>query len=121
MKFEELQYQWTLDCVIDETELSQESIKIPQLHNKYLIHYSSRMDLVDSTWRRTLSRRSRHTSPGGRDRLLRFGSELGAPPWHGVGPVRHSVHVIICPPRQHREVDTGRAASHATAGRKMLL
>ena len=37
MKFEEIQYQWTLDCEIDETELSQESVKIPQLHNKYLI------------------------------------------------------------------------------------
>jgi len=41
MKFEEIQYQWTLDCVMDETELSQESIKIPQLHNKYLIFYSN--------------------------------------------------------------------------------
>ena len=41
MKFEELQYQWTLDCKMDETELSQESIKIPQLHNKYLIFYSN--------------------------------------------------------------------------------
>jgi len=41
MKFEELQYQWTLDCEMDETELSQESIKIPQLHNKYLIFYSN--------------------------------------------------------------------------------
>jgi hypothetical protein len=30
MKFEEIQYQWTLDCVMDETELSHESIKIPQ-------------------------------------------------------------------------------------------
>jgi hypothetical protein len=39
MKFEEIQYQWTLDCVMDETELSHESIKIPQLHNKYLIFY----------------------------------------------------------------------------------
>jgi hypothetical protein len=26
---------------MDETELSQESIKIPQLHNKYLIFYSN--------------------------------------------------------------------------------
>ncbi|SVA34836.1 uncharacterized protein METZ01_LOCUS87690 [marine metagenome] len=26
---------------MDETELSQESIKIPQLHNKYLIYYSN--------------------------------------------------------------------------------
>ena len=41
MKFEEIQYQWTIDCVMDETELSQESIKIPQLHNKYLIFYSN--------------------------------------------------------------------------------
>jgi len=41
MKFEELQYQWTLDCEMDETELSHESIKIPQLHNKYLIFYSN--------------------------------------------------------------------------------
>ena len=41
MKFEEIQYQWTLDCVMDETELSHESIKIPQLHNKYLIFYSN--------------------------------------------------------------------------------
>jgi hypothetical protein len=41
MKFEEIQYQWTIDCVMDETELSQESIKIPQLHNKYLIYYSN--------------------------------------------------------------------------------
>jgi hypothetical protein len=41
MKFEDIQYQWTLDCVMDETELSKESIKIPQLHNKYLIYYSN--------------------------------------------------------------------------------
>jgi hypothetical protein len=41
MKFEEIQYQWTLDCEMDETELSHESIKIPQLHNKYLIFYSN--------------------------------------------------------------------------------
>ena len=41
MKFEEIQKLWTSDCVMDETELSQESIKIPQLHNKYLIFYSN--------------------------------------------------------------------------------
>jgi len=39
MKFEEIQYQWTIDCEMDETELSKESIKIPQLHNKYLIYF----------------------------------------------------------------------------------
>ena len=37
MKFEEIQKLWSSDCNIDETELSQESVKIPQLHNKYLI------------------------------------------------------------------------------------
>ena len=39
MKFEEIQKLWTSDCPIDETELAQESVKIPQLHNKYLIFY----------------------------------------------------------------------------------
>ena len=37
MKFEEIQKLWSGDCEIDETELSQESVKIPQLHNIYLI------------------------------------------------------------------------------------
>ena len=41
MKFEEIQIAWTRDCEMDETELSPESIKIPQLHNKYLIFYSN--------------------------------------------------------------------------------
>ena len=41
MKFEEIQIAWTRDCPIDETELAQESVKIPQLHNKYLIFYSN--------------------------------------------------------------------------------
>ena len=41
MNFEEIQKLWTSDCNIDETELAQESVKIPQLHNKYLIFYSN--------------------------------------------------------------------------------
>ena len=41
MKFEEIQKLWTSDCNIDETELAQESVKIPRLHNKYLIFYSN--------------------------------------------------------------------------------
>ena len=41
MKFEEIQIAWTRDCEMDETELSHASIKIPQLHNKYLIFYSN--------------------------------------------------------------------------------
>ena len=31
---------WQSDCRIDETELSLESIKTPQLHGKYLKYYS---------------------------------------------------------------------------------
>ena len=41
MKFEDIQKSWTSDCSIDDTELSRESVKIPQLHNKYLILYSN--------------------------------------------------------------------------------
>ena len=37
MKFEEIQKLWSGDCDIDDSELSQESVIIPQLHNKYLI------------------------------------------------------------------------------------
>ena len=40
MKFEEIQKEWTHDCPIYETELSQESVKIPQLHNKYLFSFT---------------------------------------------------------------------------------
>ena len=41
MKFEDIQKSWTSDCSIDDTELARESVKIPQLHNKYLILYSN--------------------------------------------------------------------------------
>ncbi len=41
MKFEEIQKLWTSDCSIDDTELAKESVRIPQLHNKYLILYSN--------------------------------------------------------------------------------
>ena len=54
MKFEEIQKLWSGDCEIDETELSQESVKIPQLHTMKFDHskllkvkreyYSGRMD-----------------------------------------------------------------------------
>ena len=37
MKFEEIQKLWSGDCSIDDTVLSQESLNIAQLHNKYLI------------------------------------------------------------------------------------
>ena len=41
MKFEDIQKSWTSDCSIDDTELARESVRIPQLHNKYLILYSN--------------------------------------------------------------------------------
>ena len=41
MKFEDIQKSWTSDCSIDDTELAKESVRIPQLHNKYLILYSN--------------------------------------------------------------------------------
>ena len=41
MKFEDIQKSWTSDCSIDDSELAKESVRIPQLHNKYLILYSN--------------------------------------------------------------------------------
>ena len=40
MKLEEIQELWSSDCVIDDTELDLESVKIPELHNKYLKIFS---------------------------------------------------------------------------------
>ncbi len=40
MKIEEIQKLWNIDCVIDDTELDSESLKIPELHNKYLKIFS---------------------------------------------------------------------------------
>jgi hypothetical protein len=36
MKVEDIMEQWDKDCKLDETELGNESTKIPTLHNKYL-------------------------------------------------------------------------------------
>ena len=40
MKLDELYEMWAKDCEIDPTELAKESIKIAQLHNRYLRIYS---------------------------------------------------------------------------------
>jgi thymidylate synthase len=40
MKIEDVIEMWQVDCKIDETELSRESLNIPLLHGKYLKHYS---------------------------------------------------------------------------------
>jgi len=36
MKIEDIVSEWDKDSKIDETELGEESVKIPKLHNKYL-------------------------------------------------------------------------------------
>jgi len=40
MKLEEIQELWSKDCRIDQYSLEAESLKTPQLHNKYLKLYS---------------------------------------------------------------------------------
>ena len=46
MTFEDLQQEIEKDLAFDETQLDTESLRIPQLHNKYLKHlYSERLVL----------------------------------------------------------------------------
>ena len=46
MTFEELQAQIEKDLSFDETQLDTESLRIPQLHNKYLKHlYSEKLTI----------------------------------------------------------------------------
>jgi hypothetical protein len=40
MKLEEIQTMWERDSQIDRTELGEESLRIPQLHSKYLKVFS---------------------------------------------------------------------------------
>ena len=39
MKIEDIVSEWDKDCKMDETELGEESTKIPVIHNKYLKIY----------------------------------------------------------------------------------
>lgn len=41
MTLEEINEMWAKDAKINETNLGGEAIKIPELHNKYYIHYSN--------------------------------------------------------------------------------
>jgi hypothetical protein len=36
MKLEEIMEMWAEDCLVDKTELGDESLKLPKLHSKYL-------------------------------------------------------------------------------------
>ena len=57
MTLEELQESVNKDFKLDDTELDRESVNIPLLHNKYLIHfnkfnlliYASFLSSIDST------------------------------------------------------------------------
>jgi hypothetical protein len=40
MQLEEIEKLWALDCKIDRTDLATESLKIPEIHNKYFKIYS---------------------------------------------------------------------------------
>lgn len=40
MKLEDIQELWSSDSIIDDTELDAESVKIPEIHNKYLKIFS---------------------------------------------------------------------------------
>lgn len=54
MKLDEIKELWAKDCIIDETELSKESLRLPKLHSKYysimleekskLIEYENRLN-----------------------------------------------------------------------------
>ena len=78
MKFEEIQKLWTSDCNIDETELAQESVKIPQLHNKYLIlHSNERLRLKSSRYDHSKLIKLKKEYYGGR----MSGEELEALDW----------------------------------------
>jgi hypothetical protein len=39
MKFEDIMENWKQDSIIDKTELADEALKIPKLHNKYYALY----------------------------------------------------------------------------------
>ena len=47
MKIEDIVSEWDKDCKVDETELGDESTKIPVVHNKYLkIYMGERAQLI---------------------------------------------------------------------------
>ena len=57
MKLEDIRRMVKKDCIIDDTELDIESLKIPQLHNKYLnIYHDEKLLLskVDSEHKRAI-------------------------------------------------------------------
>lgn len=48
MKIEEILEEWEKDCQIDITNISKESIRIPELHNKYYKMYIKEKILLDN-------------------------------------------------------------------------
>jgi len=60
MKIEDIVSEWDKDCKVDETELGEEAVKIPKLHNKYLKYFMAervqlfRMKAENKKLRKTL-------------------------------------------------------------------
>jgi len=79
MKLEDIVSEWDKDCKIDETELGDESTKIPVIHNKYLKIYVGenaqlkRMYAQRSKMKRTLS--EYYLGEMDQDELEEFGRE----------------------------------------------
>lgn len=55
MKIEDIVSEWDKDCKMDETELGEESTKIPVIHNKYLKIYMGE----NATLKRLYAQRSK--------------------------------------------------------------
>jgi Recombination, repair and ssDNA binding protein UvsY len=49
MNFDDIKLMWEKDSKIDDTELDTESLKIPQLHSKYLNLYSDYILIKEKT------------------------------------------------------------------------
>ena len=44
---EDLQEQWSKDCIFDELDLGSESLKVPSLHQKYHVYYNKYKLLIE--------------------------------------------------------------------------
>ena len=79
MKLEEIQEFWNADREIDITELANESVRIPQIHDKYLkIYIDERIRLKGLQFELTklvrLKRLLRRKTNSGRVRKIRMGA-----------------------------------------------
>ncbi len=68
MDLEKLQTMWVKDSVIDDTLLDEASLKIPQLHSKYLsIYNDTRLLIIKSTQELKLIKHKQNLYYSGKD------------------------------------------------------